>query len=401
MNDYGSEFNNERMIVEDTFSGNMKLLVQNIRTVLSKLKIRKSKKTNNFVVTNETLNKALDYVANFNKIIVAFDIEFHNVVTNPESNYLTVNRNNRSVAPFVRELGILFLAKDNNNHWNYLGNTFVNFNNDHSGSNIIYILSKYATVTDPARKIMEKNDKYFNVLEQVNDIILDDKINKASKKTTNIKNALNKNFVKRVLGKKEYDVLKVFLGYLSESEDEKKFKQTSDNIKRLIKDIPFNITRSALDDKELQIFNKQMKTYYQDKQVITRMITKIQEQELFKLLTQIDNYTCYLVKGKMDFMALKNNYYALTKTVTPIKFAYVYDIEVFNRMSNDKYGSAQLEKTFMGISTSKEYQEYVKILIDKIMDDMDEQRAHNPLVDALYTMAVALTINVNLARNFS
>lgn len=391
---------------EFKYSRSIDPLVSNINNLFIKL----NSSVKPFVIDDTLVNKGLDYIANFNRIIVAFDIEFHNVVQhnndNKTSGFVGVTKNDKQVAPFVREIGIIFLAKDVTNKWNFLGILFVNFSNDYKSSDVIYILSKYATVTDASKKIMMKGDKYFNIQETINKIIQtsnDLQTNDLKNKSQEIKTALKKTFVKNTLSHHDYEVLKVFVGYLSSNTDN--FKQTSDNIKNVIKDIPYTITRSALNEDEMIIFNKQMQTYYKDKLVVNRTIRKEDEQDFFNLLTQIDKQTCFLVKGKMDFIALKNSYYALHKKSCPIKFNYVYDIEIFNKLSNDKYGSAQLENTFKGMSKTILYEEHVEDLIEKIQSVItkgsdSEVKAHNPVIDSLYTLAVALTVNINLIKSF-
>lgn len=386
---------------KSNYSSSIKLQVQNIGALLDDLGT-----ITNFVVEDDTLNKAFDYIANHNKILVAFDIEFHNRVSHENSNFLGTMKNNKFVAPFVRELGMVFLIKNTMNKWNYFGNMFINFPNDYSNDSIIYILSKYASISDPSRKVMEKNDSYFNVLESVNEIVEDDDddndnesaelSDKQINQIESIEHVLKRPFIKKVLGKQDYGMLRVFLGYLIAANDNKKFRQTLNNIRRLIKDVPYNITRLQLNDNELHMFNKQLKTYYTDTKVKKRMINKEDQKAIFNLLTQIDKLTCYVVKGKMDFYALKNDYFALYKTSPHFKFNYVYDIEIFNKVSNDKYGSAQLEKTFEGMSGSLMYKKYLDSFVDKILGSFEDQRAHNPLIDSFYTIVVALMINLVL-----
>jgi len=396
---------------EFKYSRSIDPLVSNINILLNKL----HSSVKPFVINDVLVNKGLDYIANFNKIIVTFDIEFHNVVQSSNNNnnnnktdsgLIGMTKSEKLVSPFVREIGVIFLAKDVTNKWNFLGILFVNFNNDYKSNDVIYILSKYATVTNSSKKIMMKGDEYFNIQEIINKIIQtnnNSQINNLKNKSQEIKMALKKTFIKNTLGNHDYEVLKVFLGYLSSNVEN--FKQTSDNIKNIIKDVPYTITRSALNAEETTIFNKQMQTYYTDKLVVNRTIRKEDERDFFNLLIQIDKQTCFLVKGKMDFIALKNSYYALHKNSCPIKFNYVYDIEIFNKLSNDKYGSAQLENTFNGMSKTTLYKKYIKDLIEKILniitnDSNSQVKAHNPVIDSLYTLAIALTVNINLINSF-
>jgi hypothetical protein len=367
--------------------GSIKSTVQSINVLLMKLGTLKQ-----FKVTDAVVNKTLDYIANYNKIILVFDIEFHNVVLNSnKEGYIAISKINKSVAAFVREIGLMFIVKDTDGNWNYLGSMFVNCNNNYSGNNIIYVLSKYTTVTDINRKQMEINDSYFNIGEYLNnlgDISEKEKYQLISK-------AIKRPYVKNVLGRKDFGVLRLFLGYLQNVEG-KKFEQTLSNIKRVVKDIPFNITKSDLTSEEQTRFNKQMKIYYQDKQVVERTLNKSQEMDLFDLLLEIDKNTCYLVKGRMDFIALKNSYLQLYKKPCPIKFSYVYDIEIFNKLSQDKYGSATLLATYEGIINTSVYKQYIEKFINEIQNAFKDHRAHNPLSDSLYTLAVALSLNANL-----
>ena len=391
------------------YSGSIKLLVENIFTLLKKIGI-----TINFLIEDETINKGLDYIANYNKIIVTFDIEFHNLVENENSIYQGTLKNNKFVVPFIREIGMIILVKNNNGQWVLLGNIFVNFNNDYLSNNIIYVLSKYASVNDDTRHNMEKNDTYFNILESINQIMEENKKeenkkeenkkeenkkNNGSEITKEIKKILKKPFIKNTLGKHNYSTLKIFIGYLPNVEninDKKKLNQTINNIKTIIKDVPYSITRNSLTLTESKLFDNQMNLYYKDAQVKKRTITKNHENELFVLLSQIDKYSCYLVKGKMDIYAIKNHYYLLNNTKCQIQFNYIYDIEIFNKFSHDKYGSAQLEKTFYGISKTELYTKYLESFFDNILNNFEDKRAHNPLTDSLYTLMIALLINISL-----
>jgi len=386
--------------------GSIKSLVQSIDAMLMELGVLK-----HFIINDQVTNKSLDYIANYNRIILAFDIEFHNIViTNNKDNYVTINKNNKQVSLLIREIGLMFLARDNDGFWNYLGSMFVNFNNSYTGNNIIYVLSKYATVTEASRQIMEKNDEYFNISEYLNNLssqtlkVSDSNSNiNYDEKVKLISKAIKRPYVKNILGRKDFNVLKLLLGYLpsainadSDNGDSKKFDLTLGNIKRMVKDVPFNITKSDLNASEQVMFNKQMKTYYEDKQVTKRTLTKNQEKYFFDVLLEIDKNTCYVVKGRMDFIALKNSYLYINKKQCPLKFTYVYDIEIFNKFSHDKYGSATLLATFEGLSTTEMYKKYVAHLIDKILNTLSNHRAHNPLSDSLYTLAVAIIINANM-----
>ena len=155
---------------EFKYSRSIDPLISNINNLFIKL----NSFSEPFVINDALVNKALDYIANFNKIIVTFDIEFHNIVKHNKvacSEFIGIIKNEREVSPFVREIGVIFLAKDVTNKWNFLGILFVNFNNDYKNNDVIYILSKYATVTDSSKKIMMNGDKYFNIQETINKII--------------------------------------------------------------------------------------------------------------------------------------------------------------------------------------------------------------------------------------
>lgn len=397
------------------------------------------------ILFNDTLNDAFNNIAIYNRIIFCFDIEFHNIVLNNKNNnyqnpkvsdrvwsylndYQYENKGPLKVAQFIREIGILIFAKEEG-RWSYLGYIFKNFptnkrsnlENDtqymSDDQNTILVLSKYATVTPKTKQIMEKNDSLFNIHEFINNITLDT----LNKKTFNIINDfINKyNYVEKILNKDEFMCIRQNLKLLKKlilnnndnvEQTEKQLKNIIKNLLSKTKDIPFRIYGKILDKdpKIAKIFNYQMSSYLKDPLVVDRTLNVKEAKELISMWEQIDKYTCYVVKGKHDIVAINNvteEYFE--KKI--IKFWHTYDIEIFNRISTLKYGSAQLANTYIGIQSSPYYNKgnsyndtdniNIKDLDKIVTNHLPSSSPHNPAVDSLYTIIVALTMMTIINNN--
>ncbi|ARF10788.1 hypothetical protein Hokovirus_3_61 [Hokovirus HKV1] len=349
---------------------------------------------------DDKMNSAFDNIANNSKVLFCTDIEFHNQVLN--NNKYIVNNNNSdskiNIVPFIREIGIIIFVKDSNK-WSYIGHIFKNVENIYD-ENTIFILSKYATVSDITYKVMEKGDKYYNIYEIIANLTIDNLDNKVF----NIINSkLSVKYINKIFEDKDYNNIKLGLKILKritlskKTTNEKKITKLNKDLKyakRLLsitRNMPFRVYPKILDKEGKDIYYTQMDSYYNDKLVKNRTFTIKDLKNFFTLWLSFDNEVCYIVKGKNDFIAIKNTMLDVLNHCD-IKFSKVYDIEMFNWFSYIKFGSAQLENTFIGMQNYfKEYDN-----LNMILSNFPYKNAHNPVVDSYYTIIVALYINLIL-----
>lgn len=340
-------------------------------------------------ITDDILIKSLNNIIDYQKVLIAYDIEFQHTLYDI----------------YIRELGLIIFIKDDNSEWFYIGNIFINFQHlTKHGFNILeckYIQSKYATVTDSSNELMKEIDKYFyvdNILNELyNSELFKDRIiynESVQKIKTNLKN--NELVNKYVFKKRD------MLDKLEEIEtitDYDTVKKCLDNIKRYLKDIPFQVYGKDLKGVYLKKFKEQWKIYSKDKYVKERTITSSKEKEFLSLFIELIPKTCFVVKGKNDMIAVNNTYKLLFKKPNNITFKSYYDIEMFNGFSKIAYGNAQLETTYHGVINTDIYENHVESLFSKIFDSLGNNKkieAHNPLIDSIYTMVVAIVFNMGL-----
>lgn len=156
------------------------------------------------------------------------------------------------------------------------------------------------------------------------------------------------------------------------------------------------IYEKYLDDKYKKLFRKQWDLYLSDPFVKRRTLDKKKEREFIGLLIKIFNYCCFITKGKRDFDALNNSsLLILNKHMPELTFENHYDIEIYNPFSRNMFGSAQLEVTYKNFVRLDVYKIHAEFLFDRIMSTM-KGAAHNPVIDSVYAMVVAVVVNLML-----
>lgn len=115
--------------------------------------------------------------------------------------------------------------------------------------------------------------------------------------------------------------------------------------------------------------------------------------EVSSFYYKISKYSTLIVKGKRDIEVMKN-IITLTNhkydTNYSIRYVNKIDIESFNNVFKVKTGSAKLEDNYRSVLKLKDP------MIEKILIELEKihsmKKAHNPLVDALFTFVVCIYI---------
>src|SRR5579885_1261526 len=95
-------------------------------------------------IKDPNLNTAFNNINNYKSLSICLDIEFQASLIKKNTNKYTIFQNEKGddTAKFIREIGILFFAKQvigsNENIWYYIGHIFVNFDSlENYGFNIM------------------------------------------------------------------------------------------------------------------------------------------------------------------------------------------------------------------------------------------------------------------------
>lgn len=357
-------------------------------------------KINNINVVN-----ALNNINNYKPITICLDIEFQNAITNDDRFISYQNFFGDNSVRFIRELGILFFIRDIDNFWYYLGHIFVNFNSlKYYGFNDLdlkLIESHYSTVSEKTLYKMEINEKVFhleydleNLKANINDhkkvVKIIDKIVEKFKDNYIFTHFLKKDIQDNIINK---------LKNIKNLENDRDINYDLKYITKTLYRIQFEVYGKYLDKEIRKKFVKSASLYWNDKNVITRLLDK-NDKNFLSQLNILSNSSLFLVKGMMDFTAIKNMYRLVFKiNKEPIKLDHYYDIETFNGFSNLMFKSSQLEDTYKGLTKTKIYNDDIKLIFNDIKSTIGE-KAHNPLADSLFTIIVAVIINYGLNDYF-
>jgi len=336
-----------------------------------------SKKYTIIRIKNKCVNNALRNLTTMSRIIISLDAEFQTVL-DESMPYTEINFKGDKVAPMIRELGMMIFLMDKKDMvWYYIGNLHVNFNIYSDVYKIRYLLSKYCTVTDNTRKIMENNDKFFDVSQIYN-------LSKGQ-----IYKIINKSFLVNEFTNNKDKILDII------QSNNQLFDKDKYMIQRLLRNIPFEVYGEYIKGTKYEdIFTTQFDLYMGDKLVKDRLLSHEQELLLLDILYKLTPYTCIVLKGKRDMYAL-NNTVKYTGYTNNINFTDIYDIEIFNAFSRNNYGNAQLETTYNGLIETDIYHKHVRREFKHIQRSIGGD-AHNPVVDSLFTIIVAIVINIGM-----
>ena len=356
--------------------------------IIHLFKICRSRDSLDFIkIKDPEISKIFYSLNNYKNILVCFDTEFQSAISNNKKYITAKNMKGDCIARFVRELGGLFFVKDCHD-WYYIGYIFINLSPleafGFKKKDLRHIESKYASVTNETLHIMEQNEESFH-LERY---IKMDNICDLKKKLVNdyiFKKIVDPHTKKKILKKIET------LTRSTQPESDLRY------IEKMLYKIQFEIYGKYLNQELIDKLSISNDTYWNDSQVKERLI-KNQEDTFFDLFKEISNETIFLVKGKMDFIAMKNSQ-LLISGKNNINFDHYYDIETFNGFSSLVCKSSQLENTYNCL-INKKYPSNIKKLLDQIKGSIGGIKAHNPLVDSYFTIVVAIIINSGLNQLF-
>jgi hypothetical protein len=263
------------------------------------------------------------------------------------------------------------------------------------------VYSTYATVTPSTLKEMETNEKVFKleyIMEPLENKNLFKSHDKYLQEVENIMGKLNKNYIYTHIANESlkksinnnFTQLKLTSSYHH-------VEKEVGSIKKKLMKIKFNVYGVYLQDTQFYInFLKSHELYWADTLVKKRLLQNT--SIFFELFAKISEETLFVVKGVQDFIAFNNTIKLLGYEYTP-NFNNLYDIETFNGLSNNLYLSSQLEVTYKNIIKTKIYRQFVKKIFDHISKNIGD-KAHNPVVDSLFTIIIAVTINIGLNDYF-
>lgn len=342
-------------------------------------------------ISDRQLRDSFHNINNYKPLTVCLDIEFQSV-------------ENSGTERFIREIGILVFVKDKSGTIYYLGYVFINFpplTEFGYDKNKLHLLgSKYSTVTSHSQKKMEHLEKQLlitNITEPLYSDILFDNKKKWEKIVRKIAKDLDSNYLFHILGKEIQtnimDRLNDIIYYSDYNDVSSKLRY----IDRQIAQIQYILVRGNLDNVGKELFDMLWDVYWSDRLVQDRIkILNDSSKKFMKLLGQIEKQSILVLKGKMDILALKSSC-KLILGENILELGSYYDIETFNGFSNLHFKSSQLENTFIGLSKTPLYRTVCKPFFDKVFASVGE-KAHNPVVDSVFTIVVALVVNLILNK---
>lgn len=368
------------------------------------IKLMSLKGSPNFIrIENKKLNLALGNIGGHNKIILSFDIEFQTALFKEAKFSSDKQINNMNVVSFAEEFGMMIFMSDIDKNWYYLGSMFINFQNINKHmideDMIKMTLSTYMTVTKNTENKIKQNEKKIFISQHIDNIIDIHNLNNTNlfnKTVDTVKtNILKNELFKKLLSNDDKINCIVLFDQLKNKEDVIK---NAGKLKKILEQINYNLFPVLLSDGYKKIIEKQKKLYYDDSLVINRSLSIIQEKEFLNNFKHLLEQSYVVVKGQRDMIAMHNTF----KLVFNIKksnlsFNHFYNIEIFNQLSQNIYGSAQLGKTYEGLSSDPMYVKHIKPFFDSINLI---GKSHNPLVDAMYTIIVAIIVNMALNHYF-
>lgn len=344
----------------------------------------------NFIKINkDTILKSLNNINNYKHILFAMDAEF---------------QTNINDLKYVRELGMLIFVRDKGGMYYYVGHIFVNFfsvvkfgvNID----NLRPVYTTYATVTDKIRKEMEDNENVFMMDRFVNGLD-DNKLfrdrNEWTRKVDDVIEKINNDWIyNNILNDGLKKSVIVSLNFIRKDKNFNNVCKEINMLKKKLMKVKFDIFGQDIKGTPLyDNFLKSHQLYWNDMYVLKRIELLDGKHELFfDLFSKLSDSSMFMVKGVQDFDAL-NNTLSLFKYDIKLNFKSYYDIEIFNGLSNYLYNSSQLETTYENIIKLKVYKQFAKPIFDVIMHNVGN-RAHNPVADSLFTIIVAVTMNIVL-----
>lgn len=363
-------------------------------TIITFFKNFKLHNSLDFITIDKSYNlKALNNVNNYKHILISIDAEFQESITKLK---------------YVRELGMLFFIRDNNKIYHYIGFIFVNFKSITKSNvdivNMRPIYSIYSTVTKNTLIKMENNEQPLlleNIVEPLNNKKLFTNHKLYLNKVNEIITILNNNYIyKNIVNEKFKKSIMVNFDYLKMANHFSQIQKEIKTIQKKLSKTKFEIYGLYVKDTKLyDNFLNTHKLYWNDDDVNDRLnITLNKEILFFELFGLLSENSLFVIKGIQDFHACNNTLKLFDDNIV-LNFDSYYDIETFNGLSNQLYESSQLEVTYKNIIKTKVYKQFAKRIFDRIIYNVGD-KAHNPLVDSLMTIIVAVTVNIGLILFF-
>lgn len=359
------------------------------------------------ITDKQTIN-AFHNVNNYKPLSICLDIEFQSAIVINNKYIYETNIKNDNVAKFIRELGMLFFIRDQKLNIYYIGHIFINFKSlcdfGFNIDDIKLIGVKYATVTSKIHDKMYDMEKLFHIeslTDTLNDEILFKNHTKYSKEVDKIINLLSKNylFVNLLKKRSQYNIIGL-LKNLKDTNDFNEIQHKLKSIRKQLNNTQYEVYAKYLNKTDKIIFSQLNELYWNDEFVRKRVeLIDGKYEKFMDLFSVLSTESVFVLKGKMDIIALKNMN-MLINNKNNLTLNHYYDIETFNGFSNAHFKSSQLENTYNGLIQTTTYQQSeTKLLFDEIIVNIGN-KAHNPVVDSLFTIVVAIIINMGLNNYF-
>jgi len=355
-------------------------------------------------ITDMEIKKALKNINSYKPILGCFDIEFQTTILNNPDFITFQNFADEYVAQFPRELGMMMFITDKMN-WFYIGHVFINFPSlteyGFKDNGLRLLKSTYCSVTNKTRSEMEQVESVFNIDSLVNQLLdknvfHNPELFKAKLQYVQDLIANNKIFIRFLQDVNLLD----FLGTFQYINEYRILEREIAYVKKKLARVQFEIYGKYLSKEYYQQFEDLLDLYWNDQQVQDRIVKN--DKQFLKLFTDLSNDVLFLVKGKQDFIALRNMIRLVFGSKERANFENTYDIETFNGLSNNFFGNSQLETTYDGLKDIIKKTDYNNI--SRFMDIIGGAitiKAHNPVTDSYYTIMVGIIVNVILNRSIA
>lgn len=304
------------------------------------------------------LAEILQSIGGFTQYVFVYDAEFQRVYTH------------RGEERHILEFGGMLFRRDDHKDWSYIGN--FHFNLPPVGRNVGLIHSTFLTVTPKTQKLMdevEKNYVFHPRLEELKDSPEEFK-------------RYYQTIMKHPLVKKKK------VPRMDPEKDVNKIIKT-------FKNLTFQLNRR---DVGHEAFKKMWKLYLNDPWVKKRMITPTKKW-LVSFKHVLEN-SLSVVKGMNDVIAIDNLFgrFGMERIQSKIQ---TLDIAVYNGAFRQTCNSAELEKSYWCLINNNLVDPDLKPFLKNIYQQLvvGELTAHNPLVDAFYTLIVAVSMHSLLVKN--
>lgn len=386
--------------INDTIKTNIITFFKNFQSKHSLLIIE--------ITDNEMIN-AFNNVNNYKPITICLDIEFQSTIISKKDKHKYINNLNSNDEPsskFIRELGMLFFIKDLDTKWYYIGSIFINFNSlDKYGfelRDLRLIGSKYATVTQKTYHEMLKNETSLNVEDLITPLYSETLFRNHKQYIIKVNNTVNQlksnHLFKKLLKDKIKDRIVNILNNIIIMDNFSDVQRELKYVKKQLHNIQYELYGKYLDKLLLKNLLDTHKLYWNDSLVKERInLINKKEHIFFEYFQNLVMDSVLVVKGQMDIVAIKN----MSQLIVNEDFQIdnYYDIETFNGFSQTMYKSAQLEETYNGMIKTKIYNQKAKQFFDQISSNIGD-KAHNPLVDSLFTIIIAIIMNLGINKYF-